>query len=111
MFRWITITYFIIKEREREMGKSYYIRVLGMVLYLSVGWCVDDIIDGGRGGYDWHIRRLEILDPVMKLHLVQTRDDNGVDQLAWQQEQQAGTSRRRLYTEREKGLSVSKIAF
>ena len=32
MFRWITITYFIIKEREREMGKSYYIRVLGMVL-------------------------------------------------------------------------------
>lgn len=59
----------IEKERKRAKGKSY-IRCLGIVLYLFLSWSVDDVIDGRRGAENWHICRLEMLDPLMKLHLV-----------------------------------------
>lgn len=56
--------------------------------HLSVRRSVDDVIHRRRRGENGHISSFKMLDPITELGPIQTRHDDGVDQLAWEQREE-----------------------
>lgn len=50
--------------------------------YVSLGWCVDDVVDGRRRAEDRNIRCFEALHPLTKLTGVWARHHDWVNQFA-----------------------------
>lgn len=64
--------------------------------HLSVRRRVDDVIHRGWRGENGHVSSFKMLDPITELAPIQTRHDDGVDQLAWEQERRGEGETKRV---------------